>query len=252
MKKISVAIAAYNEEENLDRCLASVEDWTDELVIVDGGSTDKTLEVARRYGAKIIQTDNPAIFHINKQKAVDACIGEWVLQLDTDEVVSSELRREITQTISSKSSRNGYFIPRKNYLLNHWLRKGGQYPDYVIRLFRRGKGKFPCKSVHEQIEIDGDVRHLRSPLLHYSYRTLAEYWKKSDAYTSLTAAEMIKDKIPKTITSWIRYEWIYPTWKFLSLFIRHKGFADGIYGLLFAFFTALHYPIAYKKYVNMK
>ena len=252
MKKVSVAIAAYNEEGNLDRCLASVADWVDELVIVDGGSTDKTVEVARRYGARIIETDNPAIFHINKQKAVDACTGDWILQLDTDEVVSSDLRKEITDTISSKHSRTGYYIPRKNYLLNHWLRKGGQYPDYVIRFFRWGKGRFPCKSVHEQIEIDGDVGYLQSPLLHYSYRTLAEYWKKSDAYTSLTAQEMVKNKIPKTIISWIWYEWITPTWKFLSLYIRHKGFVDGVYGLLFAFFSALHYPIAYKKYLRMK
>lgn len=252
MKKLSVALAEYNEEENLDRCLVSVAGWADEVVVVDGGSTDASAEIAKKFRATVIATDNPAMFHINKQKALDACTGEWILQLDADEVVSEELRNEITRVISQRSSLPGYFVPRKNYFLGHWLRKGGQYPDYVIRLFRRGKGKFPCKSVHEQIEIDGAVGYLRTPLLHYSYRTLGEYWKKADAYTTLTAYEMAKQRIPQNIISWIRFEWVKPTVTFLSLFLRHKGFMDGTYGLLFALFSALHHPIAYKKYLRSK
>ncbi len=252
MKKLSVAIAVYNEEENLDRCLASVAGWADEIVVVDGGSTDKTVEVARRYKSKILNSDNPSMFHINKQKALDACTGEWILQLDADEVVSEKLREEITSTISLKGASVGYYIPRKNYFLGHWLRKGGQYPDYVIRLFQKGKGKFPCKSVHEQIEIHGAVGYLKNPLFHYSYRTLGEYWKKADAYTSLTAQEMVKNQVPKNIKSWVQYEWMKPTLTFVSLFVRHKGFMDSLYGLLFALFSALHYPIAYKKYLRLK
>lgn len=252
MKKLSVALAVYNEGENLDRCLESVVGWADEIVVVDGGSTDGTVEIARKFESKIIATDNPAMFHLNKQRALDGSMGDWILQLDADEVVSEELRKEITDIISVRNSFSGYFIPRKNYFLGHWLRKGGQYPDYVIRLFRRGNGRFPCQSVHEQIQIDGRVGHLDSPLLHYSYRTLGEYWKKANAYTSLTSQEMAKSHVPKNIDSWIQYEWMKPTITFLSLFLRHKGFVDGLYGLLFAFFSALHHPIAYKKYLRSK
>ncbi|KKQ34479.1 MAG: Glycosyl transferase family 2, partial [Candidatus Nomurabacteria bacterium GW2011_GWB1_37_5] len=197
-------------------------------------------------------SDNPSMFHINKQKALDACTGEWILQLDADEMVSEKLREEIISVISLKKATTGYYIPRRNYFLGHWLRKGGQYPDYVIRLFQRRKGRFPCKSVHEQIEIDGTVGYLKNPLLHYSYRTLAEYWKKADAYTSLTAQEMVENQVPKNIKSWVRYEWMKPTFTFMSLFLRHKGFMDGIYGLLFALFSALHYSIAYSKYLRLK
>ncbi|MEK7129534.1 MAG: glycosyltransferase family 2 protein [Patescibacteria group bacterium] len=252
MKNFSIALAVYNEEENLERCLTSVVGLADEVIVVDGGSTDRTAEIAREFNAKVIKTDNPPIFHINKQKAISACTGEWILQLDADEVVSGELHKEIAHIISSNSEFAGYFIARRNYFLGHWLRKGGQYPDYVIRLLRRGKGRFPCKSVHEQIIIEGPIGQLRTPLLHYSYRTLAEYWKKADAYTTLTAQEMMKSKVPKNIVSWVRYEWIKPTITFLSLFLRHKGFMDGIYGLLFAVFSALHHPIAYNKFLRLK
>ena len=220
--------------------------------MVDGGSTDRTVVIASRFKANVIETDNPAIFHINKQKALDACHGAWILQLDADEIVSEELCKEIANVTSSNKSLAGYYIPRKNYFLGHWLRKGGQYPDYVVRLFQRGKGRFPCKSVHEQIQIDGSVGYLKCSLLHYSYRTLTEYWKKADAYTSLTADEFMRAGLPKSIVSYIRYEIVKPMGTFLNLFIRHKGFLDGIYGLLFAVFSAVHYPIAYQKYLRKK
>ncbi|MFZ5845009.1 MAG: glycosyltransferase family 2 protein, partial [Patescibacteria group bacterium] len=156
MVKLSIALATYNEAANLASCLDSVATWTNEIVVVDGSSTDQTVAIAKKYGARIIVTDNPPIFHINKQKAVEACRGDWILQLDADEVVTPELVREIKSEIrNQKSEYNGYYFPRKNFFLGHWLRKGGQYPDYVIRLFRKGKGWFPQKSVHEQIVVDG-------------------------------------------------------------------------------------------------
>ena len=257
---LSVALAVKNEESNLTACLASIADIADEIVVVDGGSTDKTVEIAKELGAKIIQTDNPPIFHINKQKALDACRGEWILQLDADEVVTLELRGEIVSVLGLRSSStthdprskiNGYYIPRRNYFLGHWLRKGGQYPDHVIRLVKRGYAKFPCKSVHEQIEIDGKVGYLENPLLHYSYRTIFEYWKKANIYTTLSAQELKKKNIEISFLSCIQYSLIKPTQTFFSLFIRHKGFMDGVYGFLFALFSSLHYPIAYRKFIKL-
>ncbi|MBI3576801.1 glycosyltransferase family 2 protein [Candidatus Gottesmanbacteria bacterium] len=275
MAKISVAIATYNEEKNLGTCLDSVASWVHEIVLVDGGSTDETIGLAKKYKAKIIQTNNPPIFHINKQKALEACRGDWIFQLDADEIVTEELKNEILSVIPAKpapakagepgsnqkknwipgQARNdnmcsGYYIPRKNFFLGHWLKKGGQYPDYVIRLFQHGKGKFPCKSVHEQIQIDGSVGYLQNPLLHYTSRTRKEYWRKAHAYIALTAQELKEKKLPLNVFTYVQYNLVKPTITFLSLFLRHKGFVDGVYGFLFAFFSALHHPLAYMRYVK--
>ena len=252
--KFSVAIATYNEEKKLGACLASVSSWVDEIILVDGGSLDNTLSIAKEYNARIIKTGNPPIFHINKQKALDACRGEWILQLDADEVISSQLRDEILNIIRLStfdfrlSTPSGYYIPRKNYFCGHWLRKGGQYPDYVIRLVRRGHAHFPSMSVHEQIAVDGSVGYLQNPLLHFSYDSVAEYWRKANTYISLTVQEYKKKKMPLNLITYIEYNLFKPTETFFSLFIRHKGFVDGYWGFLFALFSALHHPLAYLRY----
>jgi len=248
--KLSVAIAVFNEAENMDACLSAVSSWADEIVVVDGGSTDKTVTIAKKYTNIIIQTDNPPIFHLNKQKALDACHGEWILQLDADEVITQDLKREILDTIQT-SKINGYYIARKNYFWGHFMKKGGQYPDYVIRLIRNNKAHFPCKDVHEQIMVDGTVGHLKEPMLHYSYRTSEDYWKKADTYTTLTAIFMKEKRTKNSLGIWARYNVTLPIITFLLLFIRHKGFVDGWYGFVFAYWSALHYPIAYNKFIKM-
>lgn len=246
---LSVAIAVYNEEQNLEACLSSVLSFADEIVVVDGGSTDKTIEIARKFTSKIIKSDNPPIFHLNKQKALDACHGEWILQLDADEVVTAGLKNEIIWTINNKQKTIiGYYIPRRNFFLGHWLKKGGQYPDYVIRLFKRGKGSFPCKSVHEQIKIDGSIGYLKNPLFHYTSRTLREYWRKANTYVALTEQEHEGKKLPLNLLTYVEYNFFKPMTTFFLLFLRHKGFLDGYYGFLFALFSSLHHPLSYWKY----
>lgn len=248
---LSVAIAVYNEEKNLDACLSAVAAWVDEIVVVDGGSTDKTVAIAKKYTDTVIITGNPEIFHENKQKALDACHGDWILQLDADEVITDALRDEIVSIVKNPvPDLNGYYIPRRNNFWGHFMKKGGQYPDYVIRLIRKGKAWLPCKSVHEQIAVEGNVGYIKEPMLHYSYRTSEDYWKKANTYTSLTAHFMGEHHVRKNLVSWLYYS----VWKaiqtFFLLFFRHKGFVDGWYGLVFAYWSALHYPIAYKKYVK--
>jgi (heptosyl)LPS beta-1,4-glucosyltransferase len=249
---LSIAIAVYNEEKNLDACLGSVASLADEIILVDGGSSDKTVEIAKRYKAIIIRTSNPPIFHINKQIALDACSGEWILQLDADETVPETLKKEIIRVIQNRTGKvAGYYLPRRNYFWGHAMKKGGQYPDYVIRLVKKGKAWFPCKSVHEQIEVDGKLGYLISSLDHFSYRTSEDYWRKADNYTSLTAAEMKRSNVPKSILSWFSYNTHKPIQTFFSIFIRHKGFMDGWYGFVFAYWSALHYPIAYRKFLKI-
>lgn len=247
--KLSVAIATYNEEKKFGACLASVSSWVDEIVVVDGGSTDGTVAIAKKHNAWVISADNPPLFHINKQKALDACRGEWILQLDADEVVTEELKNEITKTIKN-SDIHGYYIPRKNFFCGHWLRKGGQYPDPLIRLVHHGKAHFPCKSVHEQIAVDGSVGYLNNPLLHYPYASVDEYWKKAHAYIALSASELRERKIPVSPVTWFVYNAIKPTVTFFLIFFRHKGFMDGYWGFLFALFSALHHPLAFMRYVK--
>ncbi len=253
MQKLSIALAVYNEQKNIEACLRSVHGWVNEIVVVDGGSTDDTVDIAKRYQAKVIRTTNPPIFHLNKQKALDASVGPWILQLDADEVIPTALKDEILQIIKEDEPNiNGYYIPRRNFFWGHFMKKGGQYPDYVIRLVRKGKAHFPNKSVHEQIEVEGKTAYIKVPMDHMSYRTAQDYWRKADTYTSLTAQEMIKHHTPKTFMTWGAYMVIKPLQTFISLFIRHKGFVDGWYGLIFAYWSALHFPIAYKKFIQLK
>ena len=264
---ISVALATYNEEENIRRCLDSVVSWADEVIIVDGGSTDRTCNIAREYKAKVIQTDNPPIFHINKQKALDACTGDWVLQLDADEVVTEELSKEILSVTQHPASLprpaspagrrqagniQGYAIPRKNFFMGHWMRKGGQYPDYVIRLFRREKGTFPSKSVHEQIAIDGKTALLQNPLLHNTYKSTEEYWLKANRYIDLATKELAAKRTPKNLSTYFTFMVFKPIATFFNIYFRHLGFVDGITGFLFALFSSLHFSKAYTRYIRRK
>jgi len=246
---LSVALAVHNEEKNLTSCLEAVKGWVDEIVIVDGESTDKTREIAKKYGARVIKTTNKPIFHLNKQMAIDACRGEWVLQLDADEIVGQDLKKEIIAVLGKENKNDAFSIRRKNFFLGHWLSKGGQYPDTVIRLFKKGRAYLPCRSVHEQMEVPSNkVGQLSGHLLHYPYPNFAEYLVKFNRYTQLTADEYWRDsKIKPTFWCYFTIE-IKAMIDFLSRYLRHKGFLDGFPGLVFALFSALHYPVAFIKY----
>ena len=248
MIRLSVVLAVYNEEANLKICLESVKELADEFVVVDGGSQDKTVEIAKKYGAKIIQTDNPSNFHINKNKAIDVALGDWVLQLDADEVVTEELKDEIKQTISSKRDYNGYWIKRKNFFLGKFLTKGGQYPDYTLRLYRRGKGRLPAKSVHEQAEVSGKVGYLKHPLLHLRDKNFSIYILRFNRYTDILAEEIRDVGVKMNAISSVKFLFLKPLVWFLKVYFRHLGFLDGFPGFIFALFSALRFPVAFLKF----
>jgi len=245
--KISVALATFNEEKNLPVCLDSVKGLAEEIVVVDGGSTDKTVAVAQKYGAKVIATTNKPIFHINKQMAIDACQGDWILQLDVDEQLTPELRREILATVV-KTKFNGFWLPRKNYFLGRYLTKGGQYPDYTLRLYRQGKGKLPCQSVHEQAVVEGKVGCLTSDLLHHPFPNFLEYLNKANRYANLLANEYLKENLSVGPWGVIKYLLVRPKLTFFEIFIRHRGFIDGFSGFVFALFSAIQKMTAYIRY----
>lgn len=243
---ISVVLAVFNEEDNLKVCLESVKDLADEIVVVDGGSSDKTLGIAKEFKAKIIETNNPSIFHINKNKAIDAATSDWILQLDADEVVSQKLAEEIKSVISRQSDISGYWIPRRNLFLGRFLKKGGQYPDYTLRLYRKGKGRLPAKSVHEQAVVAGKVGYLKEDLLHLRDKNFSTYIERFNRYTSLLAEEI---KLTKQggISSFFNYIFFKPGWWFLKSYVRHRGYVDGFPGFVFALFSSLRYPVSYIK-----
>lgn len=247
MNNISVVLAVYNEEENLGNCLESVKDLTWEIVIVDGGSTDKTVEVAKKFGAKIIQTTNPPNFHINKNKAIDAASGDWILQLDADEVATEELKDEITSVVSKNSDINGYWIPRRNFFLGKFLEKGGQYPDYTLRLYKRGKGRLPAKDVHEQAVVEGKVGYLKNDLLHLRDKNFSEYLSRFNKYTDLIAQQMMEAGVKRTIFSFLDYTFLKPSFWFVKAYLRHLGLIDGFPGFVFALFSALRFPVSFIK-----
>ena len=286
MTNLSVALATYNEESNLAECLESVKDLADEIVIVDGSSTDKTVEIAREFGAKILVKDNPPIFHINKQKAIDLASKAWILQLDADERISQELKKEIKKIISlseeelEKYEKNlpelnlflrhqklieerdgkvgtdgeytAFFIPRLNYFLGKYLRYGGVYPDGVIRLFKRGKAYFPAIDVHEQLVVNGKVGWLQNPLYHKDSPTFKRYLQRNNRYTDILASHMKNDHIEVNPLNSINYLILKPIWWLLLTQIRHKGILDGMQGFIFSFFSSLRFPIAYLKYLKIR
>lgn len=285
MNKLSVVLATYNEEKNIGDCLESVRDIADEIIVVDGSSADKTADIAKRMGAKVVVTDNPEIFHINKQKALDLAVYEWILQLDADERVTDNLAAEIKRVINmtkhevlehQKSLRdqklflrhqkliekrdgkigsetdeiNAFFVPRLNFFLGRYLRYGGVYPDGVIRLMKRGKARFPCKDVHEQIEVIGKVGWLENPLRHIDSPTFIRYIRRNNKYVSLLAQSFREKSLEKNFYSGLKYLFFMPAWWFLLTFIRHKGYKDSWQGFVFSFFSAIRFPRAYIIYLK--
>ena len=251
--RLSVALATLNEERSLGNCLDSVKGLADEVVVVDGSSSDRTVEIAKFFGAKVIVTDNKPIFHINKQQAIDECQGEWILQLDADEVVTPELAEEIRQVVEKDTdSPAAYWIKRKKMFLGRWIKKGGQYPDPVIRLFRRKKAFLPCKSVHEQMVIEGEISWLKNPMLHFPTPSFSVYITKDNRYSTLTALQMKEKNLSLGLFDSMIQIILTPLKVFLSIYIWHKGFLDGFPGFVFAFYSCLHCISAYVKYWEME
>lgn len=254
---LSVVLASYNEEDNIGPCLETVKGLADEIVVVDGESRDKTREIARSFGAKVIKTTNKPIFHLNKQLGVDQATGQWILQLDADERVTPELAQEIREIVEKKDRQTpkspvAYWLKRKNLFLGRFLTKGGVYPDPVIRLFQRGKARLPCRSVHEQFEVDGAVGWLNNELIHLADPTFSRYIKRHNRYTSLMAQEMVKAQEETGLVAMVNYFLFKPVVWFLKTYFRHQGFRDGLPGFVFALFSSLRFPVALIKSWEMR
>ncbi len=243
---VSVAIITKNEEKNIRDTLESVKNF-EEIVIVDSFSTDKTTEICKEYTDMIYQHEWKG-FAFQKQLAIDRTTLPWVLILDADEVVTESLKKEIIKKIDSEDF-GGYFIPRKNFFLDKWIRYGGWWPDYTLRLFRKDLGRMEQRSVHEKIVVNGKVGYLNESLLHYTYRSLDEFIKKMQNYSSLSAAEIIK-KNPSKGKIFLKI-FFAPPFTFFKMFFLRFGFLDGLRGfmlaVLYSFYSFLKYAKAWEK-----
>jgi glycosyltransferase involved in cell wall biosynthesis len=243
---LSVAIITKNEESNLERTLKSVR-WADEIVILDCGSTDRTAEIARSFGAKFFVQAWQG-FGAQKNLAIGKCTSDWVLALDADEEVSGELAAEIRQLLAGTPAFEAYLLPRWNYFLGRWIQHGGYYPDPKLRLFRRGGFQFEERAVHETIQAKGPVGRMRGELIHHAYPTLDGYIEHMNRYSALGAGLALERG--KTSRGWTAFLWrviAVPVATFKYNYFFRLGFLDGREGLLLHLYHSAYVSWKYAK-----
>jgi glycosyltransferase involved in cell wall biosynthesis len=245
-KTLSVAIITKNEEANLPRTLESVR-WADEIVVVDCGSTDRTIEIAKTFAAKVFHEPWRG-FGKQKNFAIEQCSSEWVLSLDADEEVSTELAAEIRQLLAETPAVEAYFIPRRNLFLGRWIKHGGYWPDPKLRLFRKGAAWFEERAVHETVRYSGKTITLQGSLIHHAYPTLNSYLGHMNRYSSLCAEQALaKGKTGKSLPAFVWNVLLNPAATFLYNYIFRLGFLDGREGLLLHLYHSAYVSWKYAK-----
>jgi len=243
MKKLSVVISAYNEELKIKDCLESVK-FADEIIFIDNSSTDKTQIIARKYTDKIFKRENNLMLNANKNFGFEEASGDWILSLDADERVSSELRKEIQDVLKKEVSLSGFKIPRKNIIFGKWIENTGWYPDYQIRLFKKNKGKFAQKHVHELLDVNGDVGIFKEDIVHYNYESIGQFLDKMiRIYTESEAKNLVAKGYEFKLSDAIRM----PISEFLSRFFLQKGYKDGAHGLVLSLLMAFYHFVVFTK-----
>lgn len=236
--KLSVVISAHNGEKTIEECLRSVAKIADEIVVLDNSSTDNTAGLAKRYTEKIFkQKNNPLAIDLLKNLGFEKANGEWILCIDQDEYIEKDLGDEILIKIKGKHDINGFFMPRKNYIFGKWIEHAGWYPDYQLRLFKKGKGRYEEKHVHEQIKISGETESLTNHIIHYNYNDITQFLEKTIIYAKNEA----KDKIEKGYSFSYVDAIKFPLNEFLSRFFAREGYKDGLHGLVLSILMAFYH-----------
>ncbi len=244
MPRLSLIVITRNEEASIERCLQSAAGIADEIVVVDGGSTDRTLEIAREFGAKILEPKDWPGFGPQKQRAQDAASGEWILSLDSDEWIGEELFREIRDVLNDPSAAAGYRMPRRNRFIGKIVRFGGWWPDHVLRLYRRDKGRFNDNLVHESVIVDDEVRTLKHPIEHNTIVSAEDAEGKIERYAEIAAQELLaRGRRCSLAEARLRGAAAY-----LRSFVLQMGFLDGRTGHRVARYQARY---TYKKWAKV-
>lgn len=241
--KVSVVVSAYNEEKKIADCLKSVKDVASEIILINNSSIDKTVDIAKNYTDTIITRKNNPMLNVNKNFGFTQATGSWILNLDADERLTPELADEIGK-LPEKSSVDGYFIPRKNILFGKWMQHSIWWPDYQLRLFKNGKGKFPEKHVHEYISVTGPTEKLSSPMTHLNYESVSQFiYKLEKIYT--------ESEVENIIGKGTKLQWYdalrMPFGDFLKTYFLQKGYKDGLHGLVLSLLQAFYMEVVFAK-----
>jgi glycosyltransferase involved in cell wall biosynthesis len=239
---VSAIVVCFNEEDRIADCLESVR-WCDEIVVVDSFSTDRTAEICRRYADRFVQQEW-AGYRDQKAFAHSLATRDWVLVVDADERVTLELRQEIIDALNRDGQAYaGYAVPRLVYFLRRWWRRGGWYPDYGVRLFRRERATWGGTDPHEEIIVDGRICRLKNPLHHYSYRNIDDHIQRINRYTSISSRELKKEG-----ERWRRSDALLrPAVRFIRFYILERGFLEGFAGFYVALTAAFYVYLKYAK-----
>lgn len=241
MRRLSVTVIAKNEEDNIERCLRAVP-FADEIVVLDSGSTDRTVEIARQCGARVEITDWPG--HVRqKQRAVDAATHDWILALDADEVVSPALADSIRAALADPSPADAYELTRKVFYLGRWIEHCGWYPEWKIRLFDRRKARWGGYDPHDTVECSGRVARLAGDLLHYSYHDVTHHLTRINEYTTIMARELHARGRRSGVVAMLAR----PMFAFWKKYVFQLGVLDGVPGLVVCVLAAYYVFLKYLK-----
>jgi len=230
--KLSVAIITRDEEPNIRACIESVS-WADEIVVLDSGSTDATVEICRSLGARVEITDWQG-FGVQKNRAIERCHNDWILSLDADERVTAQLRAQIERSLSAPGTSVAFRIPRLSSYCGRPMRHGGWWPDYVVRLFRRGLARFSDDLVHERLICDGGIGTLTQPITHEAFVSLEEVLDKVNRYSSAGAQRLLAAGASGSVSRAVGHG----LWAFARTYLLRAGFLDGREGFMLAISNA--------------
>jgi glycosyltransferase involved in cell wall biosynthesis len=243
--KITATIITLDEERNIARAIESLR-CADEILIVDSGSVDRTVELAHNLGARVIEA-NWRGFSEQKNWAAEQASHDWILSLDADEALSEALESEILTLKKTGSQCDAYTMPRLARYMGRWILHSGWYPDRKIRLYHRARARFVGDFVHESLQVDGHVGSLENNILHFTCDSLSEHVKTVDRYTTLAAQELAARKVAVPFTRLIAD----PAWTFFRTYFLQRGFLDGPEGLMIAHMAAFYTFLKYSKARNM-
>jgi len=243
---VSVVVITRNEEENITRCLQSVSSWADEIVVVDDNSTDKTVEIARRFTDKVFSRKMD-VEGAHRNYAYSLARNGWVLSLDADEMASDELGSQLRELFKGPMNDKAYTIPIKTYIGERWIKYAGWYPAPKVRLFDKKSFRYDEVEVHPRVFIDGTCGHLKKDIVHYSYRNYHDFFESLNNQTTLEAKKWFNEKRKINFLKMYRKALS----RFIKAYIQKKGFMDGLLGFAVSYAGGLYQFMSYVKYQEM-
>ncbi|MCQ9208142.1 MAG: glycosyltransferase family 2 protein [Omnitrophica bacterium] len=243
---LSAVIITKNEEDKIALCLESIK-WVDEIIVIDDLSTDKTVEICQKYGARVISHKSGGNFDRQRNIGINNASSDWILQMDADEIVSAELKQAIQKILVDGSGCAGYKFKRKNHFLGKPLLYGGWYHDF-LRLFKKNAGKYVGASVHELIDVQGKIGQINADMEHHLCRDISQLIERHNYYTSVEAKRLLRER-GLVSSKEIRYHLgIKPLKLFWKTYVKRQGFRDGIHGFIYCILDSYIHCLKWAKY----